>query len=134
MTHYPYQFTTNEVRVSVRVTFLEDESSEQGNNFVWAYEVKIENLRKEAVQLLRRYWKIVDAFGHSREVSGEGVIGEQPEILSGSVYHYTSGVPLSTPSGIMGGYYEMVLESGEKFQVTIPTFSLDSPFQNVTIN
>ena len=31
------------------------------------------------------------------------------------------------PSGIMGGTYQMVSETGENFDIEIPTFSLDMP-------
>ena len=41
------------------------------------------------------------------------------------------GTPLSTPSGIMEGSYEMQSESGETFDIAIPAFSLDSPHQRV---
>jgi ApaG protein len=36
-------------------------------------------------------------------------------------------VPLPTRSGIMSGRYQMVTESGEQFEIEVPTFSLDSP-------
>jgi len=34
--------------------------------------------------------------------------------------------PLDTASGMMGGAYQMETESGERFDIEIPTFSLDS--------
>ena len=37
------------------------------------------------------------------------------------------GVPLPTASGFMTGRYQMVSESGERFEIDVPTFSLDSP-------
>ncbi len=40
---------------------------------------------------------------------------------------YTSGVPLPTASGFMTGSYQMVTEAGERFDIDVPTFSLDSP-------
>ena len=46
---------------------------------------------------------------------------------SGERFEYTSGVPLPTASGIMTGRYQMVTESGERFEIEVPTFSLDSP-------
>jgi len=45
----------------------------------------------------------------------------------GERFEYTSGVPLPTASGIMTGRYQMVSESGEHFEIDVPTFSLDSP-------
>jgi ApaG protein len=63
-------------------------------------------------------------------VHGEGVVGETPVLPPGGAFEYTSGTPLPTPSGFMRGLYHMVdLDSAEQFDVTIPTFSLDSPHQ-----
>jgi ApaG protein len=45
----------------------------------------------------------------------------------GARFEYTSGVPLSTPTGVMVGTYEMEAEGGERFEVDVPAFSLDSP-------
>src|SRR5690606_8777767 len=81
----------------------------------------------EPVKLLTRYWHITDGAGRIEEVSGGGVVGEQPELSPGDSYQYTSGCPLSTPSGIMVGRYTMRNARGETFDVAIPAFSLDLP-------
>ena len=47
--------------------------------------------------------------------------------LSGDSFEYTSGVPLSTPSGFMAGTYGMIAADGETFDIEVPAFSLDSP-------
>jgi ApaG protein len=52
----------------------------------------------------------------------------------GQTFEYTSGTPLPTPSGIMAGTYQMETPAGERFDVAIPAFSLDSPHQTVRIN
>ena len=64
-----------------------------------------------------------------KEVNGPGVVGEQPIINPGESYEYMSGAPLPTPSGIMEGTYEMINDTGESFDVEIPLFSLDSPYE-----
>ena len=94
----------------------------------------IENGGGEAVQLLRRHWKITDALGRVQEVEGEGVVGEQPVLAPGERFEYTSGVPLSTASGFMSGRYHMVSESGERFDIEVPTFSLDIPDTKRVLN
>jgi uncharacterized protein affecting Mg2+/Co2+ transport len=81
----------------------------------------------EPVQLKSRYWKITDSLGRTQEVRGEGVIGEQPIIPPGESYEYSSGTPLSTPSGIMVGSYYMETGDGRTLEIDIPAFSLDSP-------
>jgi len=86
------------------------------------------------VQLRSRHWKITDALGRQQEVKGPGVVGETPMLRPGDVFEYTSGTPLSTPSGIMGGTYQMVTESGENFDIEIPVFSLDTPTAKRNLN
>ena len=44
---------------------------------------------------------------------GAGVVGKQPVLKPGEKFSYTSGCPLSTPSGIMVGTYQMQNEKGE---------------------
>jgi ApaG protein len=123
-----YAETTNNICVMVRAFFLADESRPDEHRFVWAYRVRIENQGRQAVQLLRRTWRITDAHGREQLVRGEGVVGEQPILEPGESFEYTSGTPLETPSGFMAGSYHMVdLSSGENFDVAIPHFSLDSP-------
>jgi len=69
-----------------------------------------------------------------QEVKGPGVVGKTPMLRPGEVFEYTSGTPLATPSGIMGGTYQMVSESGENFDIEIPTFSLDTPSTERRLN
>jgi ApaG protein len=116
------------IRVTVRTTYLPEDSEPTQGQHVWAYRVRIENLGAHAVQLLRRTWLITDAEGRTQRVHGEGVIGEQPVINPGGHFEYTSGAPLATPSGFMRGQYHMIVRAtGEAFDVEIPAFSLDSP-------
>lgn len=122
-----YTATTNHIKVSVKPVYLEGQSTPDEYHFVWAYQVKIENQSEATVQLINRYWKITDAFGRVQEVRGEGVVGEQPVLKPGQSFEYTSGTPLPTSSGIMLGRYEMQNETGERFEIDVPAFSLDIP-------
>ena len=124
-----YEETTRTIRVMVEPVFLDEQSSPSDDHYVWAYHVRIENLGRETVQLRTRHWRITDANGRIHEVRGDGVVGEQPVLHPGEAFEYTSGTPLATPSGIMVGDYAMESETGEKFTVAIPAFSLDSPHQ-----
>lgn len=118
---------TRGLRVQVTPAFLDDESSPEDNRFVWSYTITIENNGAETVQLRSRYWRITDATGRVMEVRGAGVVGQQPTLKPGDSFEYTSGTPLSTPSGFMTGTYQMLSEAGESFQIEIPLFSLDMP-------
>ncbi len=131
---YPYAKQTGKITVRVRPVFLEERSSSVEDRYIWAYHVRIENDGGDAVQLMRRHWRIVSSIGKVIEVEGEGVIGEQPVLEPGTVFEYTSGTPLPTPSGIMSGTYSMVDHDGQSFEIEIPAFSLDSPWSPRTLN
>lgn len=122
-----YTAITDGIEVSVEPFYMDDESSPENSEFIWAYMVEIHNGGKEPVQLKKRYWQITDALGRSEEVSGEGVVGEQPVIEPGETYEYSSHCRLSTDSGIMAGSYSMERRLGELVEVAIPAFSLDLP-------
>ena len=122
-----YRETTRAITVTVRPSFLDDQSRPEDNYFVWAYEVTILNEGPETVTLKTRYWKIMNANGQMQEVRGAGVVGEQPTLTPGQRFEYTSGCPLSTASGFMSGSYQLEPADGEAFNVVIPAFSLDSP-------
>ena len=129
-----YSEITKSIRVTVVPAFLDEHSSPEDDKYVWAYEVRIENLGEETVQLINRYWSITNSLGQTQTVRGPGVVGEQPILKPGEYFEYTSGTPLSTPSGLMMGTYQMENNDGKLFDVSIPTFSLDSPHQSMRVN
>jgi ApaG protein len=129
-----YSAVTREIRVQVEPVYLDDQSEPDNAQYVWAYRVQIENEGTETVQLLTRYWHITDGMGRVQEVRGAGVVGEQPVLNPGESYEYTSGTPLPTPSGIMKGSYQMSTPSGDKFDIEVPTFSLDCPHEARQLN
>ena len=131
---FMYSETTQEIKISVDTTFVEEQSEPDDFHFVWAYHIRIENEGGETVQLLRRHWHITDSQGRVHEVRGDGVVGEQPVLEPGEAFEYTSGTPLSTPSGFMVGSYQMVTGEGNHFSVLIPAFSLDSPHDISLVN
>src|SRR3984957_4370506 len=130
----PYVANTRGIAVSVEPFYLDARSSPDDSQYFWAYRVTIENHGQETVQLLSRHWMISNARGELNEVKGPGVVGEQPVLKPGEIYEYTSGAPLDTPSGMMGGAYLMESESAERFEIEIPTCSLDRPDQSVLLN
>ena len=124
-----YRRTTRSIEVTVKPMYLEDQSEPSSEHYVWAFWVRIENHGRETVHLRAGHMRTADAIGRFEEMHGEGVVGEQPTLRPGESFEYTSGKPLTTPSGIMFGTYEMETEAGEQFVVEIPAFSLDSPYQ-----
>ena len=115
------------IRVVVRPAYWPERSSPESGQYAFTYAVQIANEGTQTARLRTRHWIITDASGKQEEVRGEGVVGEQPTLAPGERFEYTSGVPLSTASGFMAGRYQMVSETGERFEIDVPTFSLDSP-------
>ena len=122
-----YRQTTRAIQVTVEPSFVEGESSPDDGRYFWAYRIEISNLGGEVVRLRSRHWRITDANGKTEEVRGAGVVGKQPVLKPGETFSYTSGCPLSTPSGTMVGTYQAIGDDGEIFAVAIPAFSLDLP-------
>ena len=129
-----YRAVTRQIEVTVEPAFMPERSVPDRGQFFWSYTIAITNNGGETVQLRTRHWIITDASGRKQEVRGEGVVGEQPTLGPGERFEYTSGVPLSTASGFMTGRYQMVNETGERFEIEVPTFSLDSPNTKRVLN
>lgn len=122
-----YKSNTNGIEVVVKPEYIDSQTTNGNNFFVWAYHVVIENKSNDTFQLINRYWKIIDENGAIQEIEGVGAVGEQPIIAPNDNFKYSSGVHLRNPSGIMSGYYGMKKSDGEIINVKIPAFSLDVP-------
>ena len=122
-----YRALTRNIEVIVEPYYLADQSDPEDSRYVWGYRIVIANHSDQAVRLVTRYWHITDENGQVDEVTGPGVVGEQPHLQPGDTYEYSSGCPLDTPSGMMFGRYQMKTDHGESFEVDIPAFSLDTP-------
>ncbi|WP_333825621.1 Co2+/Mg2+ efflux protein ApaG [Pinisolibacter sp.] len=129
-----YEAVTHGVRVTVTPEFQSDRSEPDENRWFWSYTIEIANLGDAPVRLRARHWLITDAHGRRQEVSGPGVVGEQPLIGPGESFEYTSGCPLATSSGFMVGSYRMENAEGGFFEVEIPAFSLDVPATTRVLN
>lgn len=119
--------TTHGFRVEVDPRYSPQHSDRTQGQWFFLYTVRVTNESDRTAQLLSRHWVITDAYGEVEEVRGPGVVGEQPRLRPGQAFEYTSGCPLPTPFGTMEGSYQMVDESGERFDVTIPAFALREP-------
>ena len=123
---------TRGIRVIAHATWKSNRSPTATN--MWTYRIEIINQGDEVVRLETRTWSITDAKGVTQEVHGPGVVGEFPRLAPGETFAYTSGVPLSEPSGMMVGTYQMVSDNGDHFDIDIPAFSLDSPHSTRRLN
>jgi ApaG protein len=129
-----YQAVTHRVKVTVEPAFDPERSDPDEGRYFWLYSIEIVNLGDRPVTLIERHWRITDAHGRQQEVRGPGVVGEQPTIEPGKSFRYTSGCPLTTPSGVMVGEYRMVDPDDRSFDVSIPAFSLDCPDSKRVLN
>lgn len=121
------QSSHNQISVDVETTYVESQSRPEQDHYVFAYTITIANTGETSARLLTRHWIITDANGHTQEVHGEGVVGEQPFLRPGERFRYTSGTSLETPVGTMEGSYQMRNEEGEFFDAPIAPFSLAIP-------
>lgn len=119
---------TEGVRVQVQSEYLPDHSHPAAARFVFGYRVIISNESSEqSVHLRTRHWIIQNQLGEVEEVHGPGVVGEEPKLLKGQRFEYTSGAVLETPRGIMRGSYQMEREDGTELDVQIAPFALEVP-------
>jgi ApaG protein len=115
------------IRVDVQTTYVDEQSSPGEGRFVFSYAITIRNEGEVPARLLARHWIITDSNGKVQQVQGEGVVGEQPHLLPGQGFRYTSGAVLETPVGAMQGSYQMLADDGVRFDAPIAPFRLAMP-------
>lgn len=121
------RMSAHPIRIEVETAYLDHQSDPDERRFAFAYTVTIRNEGPVAARLVSRHWIITDADGGVQEVRGEGVVGEQPLIQPGEGFRYSSGAILPTPVGSMRGAYQMMDESGQRFEAPIAAFTLARP-------
>lgn len=115
------------IQVAVKTSYLSAQSAPEQNRYVFAYTITITNTGDTPAKLVTRHWLITDANNQTHEVRGEGVVGEQPYLVPGTSFEYTSGTVLETSVGVMRGSYQMVADDGSAFDAEIPAFTLSTP-------
>ena len=118
---------SNEIRIQVATSYVDDQSEPESGRYVFAYTITISNDGEVPAKLLSRHWVITDANGKVQEVSGDGVVGEQPYLKPGEQFRYSSGAVLETPVGAMQGLYRMRADDGVSFDAPIAPFTLAVP-------
>ena len=118
-----YYEETAGVAVTVKPSLIAKDKQGDQDLYLYSYNVEIKNNTDREFSLKSRHWIIRDGLGREEHVIGDGVIGEQPTIPPGESFSYTSGCPLSTPTGSMRGRYEVERE-GKTEKIDIPLFFL----------
>ena len=119
-----FSHITRGIKVSVVPAYHEDQSDPSRSLYIFTYTVTLENVGEEVCQLINRHWIVYSAGKQCADVKGEGVVGDQPILLPGEVYRYTSGTSISDPVGAMCGTYTFQTDKSEFFDVKIPKFEL----------
>ena len=117
----------SDIDVQVATSYVDEQSQPDADRYVFSYTITIANNGDEPATLKSRHWVITDANGKVQEVSGDGVVGEQPHLNPGERYRYSSGAVLETPVGAMQGMYRMETDEGRRFDAPIPPFTLAVP-------
>lgn len=121
---------TEGVKVSVETEYQPSYSSPSQYHYVFTYRITIENQSEFTIQLKRRHWHIHDAGFTTREVEGEGVVGQQPILEPGQSHQYVSGCNLKSGIGKMDGTYQMErVVDGAIFTVIVPAFTMVAPIR-----
>lgn len=118
---------TCEIGIHVATDYVDEQSEPESDRYVFAYTITISNNGDIPARLISRHWIITDANGKVQEVSGDGVVGEQPHLNPGEEFRYSSGAVLETPVGAMQGLYRMEADNGVNFDAPIAPFTLAVP-------
>ena len=118
---------TFDIHIQVVTDYIDDQSEPESDRYVFAYTITIANNGEVPARLISRHWIITDANGKVQEVTGDGVVGEQPHLNPGEEFRYSSGAVLETPVGAMQGLYRMEADNGVNFDAPIAPFTLAVP-------
>lgn len=117
-----------EIGIQVASEYRPDLSDVMRDRYAFAYHITIQNRSPETVTLRRRHWDITDAHGKRQTVEGAGVVGEQPRLLPGQIFEYSSSVILDAPWGEMRGRYLFEIADGSQAWAPIEPFALKAEF------
>lgn len=116
-------------RIDIRIEtgYLPEQSEPERERHLFAYTVTLRNTGSVPARLLSRHWIITDGNARVQEVRGSGVVGEQPYLMPGESFEYTSSCMLATPVGVMQGSYHMQADNGDEYDAPIAPFRLSVP-------
>ncbi|KAM7273125.1 hypothetical protein ACFE04_027789 [Oxalis oulophora] len=131
--------TTLGIRVEASSEYIKGRSNPTQEQYFFSYKIRITNNSDRPIQLVRTHWIITNGDRKTENVWSTGVIGEQPVILPGKSFEYSSACPLTTPNGRLESDFQMKriesLSSSSTFNVVVASFSLstlgDTSFDNI---
>lgn len=116
-----------EFTCSVSVRHLPEQSEPDNGAYAFAYTITIRNTGSVTAQLIARHWVITDTRGHTEEVRGLAVVGQQPLLKPSERFEYTSWTRIATPQGSMHGTFFCMTEDAQPFDAPVPEFGLSLP-------
>ncbi len=116
-----------EFTCSVSVRLLPEQSEPDKGVYAFAYTITIRNTGDVTAQLIARHWVVTDARGHTEEVRGLAVVGQQPLLKPGERFEYTSWTRIATPQGSMRGTFVCMTADAHPFDTQVPEFGLSLP-------
>jgi ApaG protein len=114
------------IQIDVLPQYVAEQSDPLHEVFAFAYTITVTNTGRVPAQLIARHWIIQNDLGHTEEVKGLGVVGQQPLLAPGESFQYSSGCRLKTASGTMHGSFFFVAADGHRFDMPIDTFVLEA--------
>ena len=115
------------MNINVATRYIAEQSEPEKSRYVFNYTITITNQFAQPITLRSRHWLITNDDNSKVEVTGDGVVGQQPTIAPQKSYQYTSGVVLTGPVGSMEGHYDMEHHDSSSFRAQIPAFTLAVP-------
>ncbi|CAO5677442.1 MAG: Protein ApaG [Holosporales bacterium] len=134
MKEYIYKIQTTDFCMTVDAFFELDKSLPEFFHYVWEYKVTVKNKSKAPISILKSNWNVIDILGRTIDLNNDAVIGDKHIVLPDEVFEYTYLAPLSSPMGLMNGWFDIEYENGEKQILKAPLISLDSPFHDLAIH
>lgn len=121
---------TSGIKISVESRYQPQAVETAAPIQLFVYTIRIGNHSGHRVQLIRRFWHVVEPGQIDRFVDGHGVVGKEPIIEPGHEFIYTSGCDLDEGIGQMSGQYLMKnLDTNETFHARIPNFPLEATWK-----
>lgn len=103
---------------------LPEHTQPDEQRWAYTYTITIHNTGDVPAQLIARQWVITDHQGHTQQVRGLGVVGQQPLLAPGEAFEYTSWAQIGTAQGSMRGSFFGVTEDAEWFESPVAEFML----------
>lgn len=106
------------------VVYMPNLESPSDRPHPFVYFISIHNRSQQAIKIVGRKWVVVEDYGETNVLEGQGVIGICPIIQPGKHFSYNSYHVIKQKAHASGAFFGET-EDGQQFFVRIPSFRLD---------